>query len=113
MKAVRFHQTGGPEVLVYEEVPDPTPKDGEVLLRIEAVGLNFADVLRRRGDDYPDPSPPPFTLGVEVAGTIAALGKGATSLEIGSPVLAIPGAGGYAQIHLPACGHAHPAPRGY
>jgi hypothetical protein len=55
MKAVRFHSTGGPEVLVYEDVPDPTPADGEVLIRIEAVGLNFADVMRRRGDDYPDP----------------------------------------------------------
>jgi hypothetical protein len=56
MKAVRFHKTGGSEVLVYEDVPDLTQKDGEVLIRIEAVGLNFADVMRRRGDDYPDPS---------------------------------------------------------
>lgn len=42
MKAVRFHQTGGPDVLVYEEVPDLTPKAGEVLIKIEAVGLNYA-----------------------------------------------------------------------
>ena len=41
-----------------DDVPDLTPKDGEVLIRIEAVGLNFADVMRRRGDDYLDPSPP-------------------------------------------------------
>src|SRR6266487_1632826 len=103
MKAVRFHKTGGPEVLVYEDVPDLTPKDGEVLIRIEAVGLNFADVMRRRGDDYPDPSPPPFILGSEVAGTVAAVGKGVTSLEVGTPVLATPGVGGYAQyICVPA-----------
>ena len=75
MKAVRFHKTGGPEVLVYEDVPDPTPKDGEVLIKVEAAGINFADVMRRRGDNYPEPSPPPFILGVEVAGTIAAVGK--------------------------------------
>ena len=60
MKAVRFHKTGGPEVLVYEDVPDPTPKDGEVLIKVEAAGINFADVMRRRGDNYPEPSPPPF-----------------------------------------------------
>lgn len=103
MKAARFHETGGPEVLVYEEVADPSPSVGEVLVRIEAVGLNYADVMRRRGDDYPEPSPPPFILGAEVAGTIAALGPGVTGVEIGTLVLATPGAGGYAQyICVPA-----------
>jgi NADPH:quinone reductase len=103
MKTVRFHNTGGPEVLVYEDVPDPIPAAGEVLIRVEAVGLNFADVMRRRGDDYPDPSPPPFTLGGEVAGTVAAVGEGVTWLNIGDPVFATPGAGGYAQyISVPA-----------
>ncbi|HEX7895782.1 MAG TPA: zinc-binding dehydrogenase, partial [Terriglobales bacterium] len=103
MKAVRFHKIGAPEVLIYEDVPDPTPKDGEVLIRIEAVGMNFADVMRRRGDVYPEPSPPPFILGAEVAGTVAAVGKGVTSLQVGSSVLATPGAGGYAQyICMPA-----------
>lgn len=103
MKAVRFHKTGGPEVLVHEEVPVPTLADDEVLIRVEAAGVNFADVMRRRGDDYPEPSPPPFTLGVEVAGTVAAVGKAVTSLPIGTPVMATPGAGGYAQlIRVPA-----------
>lgn len=102
MKAVRFHKTGGPDVLIYEEISDPIPAEGEVLIRIEAVGLNFADVMRRRGDDYPEPSPLPFILGAEVAGTIAAVGPGVT-LELGTPVLATPGAGGYAQyICVPA-----------
>ena len=103
MKAVRFHGTGGPEVLVYEDVPDPAPADGEVLIRVEAVGLNFADVMRRRGDDYPEPSPPPFTLGGEVAGTVAALGEGVAGLNVGDAVFATPGVGGYAQyIRVPA-----------
>ena len=58
MNVVRFHKTGVPEVHVYEEVPDPTPKEGEVLIRIEAAGLNFADVMRRRDSGYPVQSPP-------------------------------------------------------
>lgn len=113
MKAVRFHTTGGPEVLVYEDVPDPVPADGEVLIRVEAAGLNFADVMRRRGDPYPEPSPTPFVLGAEVAGTIAAVGAGVTSLEVGTPVLATPGAGGYSQyVCVPAAG-VMPLPPGF
>jgi len=112
MKAVRFHQTGGPEVLVYEDVPDPVPGDGEVLIRIDAVGMNFADVMRRRGDDYPEPSPPPFTLGAEVAGTVAAVGNGVTSISVGTSVLATPGAGGYAQFICVPAAMAIPLPPG-
>lgn len=103
MKAVRFHRTGGLEELIFEEIPTPKPKVGEVLVKIEAVGLNFADVMRRRGDAYPVPSPTPFTLGAEIAGTIAAIGEGVTGFEVGTPVFASPGDGGYAQyISLPA-----------
>lgn len=112
MKAARFHRIGGPEVLVYEEVADPSPKAGEVLIRVEAVGLNFADVMRRRGDDYPDPSPPPFILGAEVAGTITALGPGVTGIDIGALVLATPGAGGYAQYICVAAATVIPVPPG-
>lgn len=103
MKAARFHQVGGPETLVFEDVPDAVAGPGEVLIRIEAVGLNFADVMRRRGDAYPEPSPTPFTLGIEVAGTIEALGDGVTGFDLGAAVMATPGAGGYAQfIAVPA-----------
>ena len=115
MKAVRYHQTGDADVLVYEDVPDPTPQDHEVLIRVEATGVNFADVMRRRGDDYPEPSPPPFTLGAEVAGTIVAIGNSVTTLHVGMSVLAAPGAGGYAQymclpeaIVVPLPGGIHP-----
>jgi NADPH:quinone reductase len=112
MKAARFHKTGGPEVLVYEEVADPSPKAGEILLRVEAVGLNFADVMRRRGDDYPEPSPTPFILGGEVVGTIAALGPGVGGIEVGTLVLATPGAGGYAQYICVAAATVIPVPPG-
>ncbi|MFO3706221.1 zinc-binding alcohol dehydrogenase family protein [Xanthomonas codiaei] len=102
MKAVRFHQHGDANVLVYEEVAQPQPGKGEVLIKIEAVGLNFADVMRRRGD-YIESSPLPYTPGIEVAGTIDALGEGVTGLEVGMAVLATPGVGGYAQyIAFPA-----------
>jgi NADPH2:quinone reductase len=81
------------------------------LIKIEAIGVNYADVMRRRGDPYPVPSPVPFTLGVEVAGTIVALGEGVTSFEIGAPVFATPGEGGYAQfISLPAATVIHLPP---
>ncbi|VWD50270.1 putative quinone oxidoreductase [Burkholderia contaminans] len=112
MKAVRFHKTGGPETLVYEDVPDPSLADDEVLIRVEAAGVNFADVMRRRGDDYPEPSPTPFTLGAEVAGTIAAVGKSVTSLPVGTPVMAAPGAGGYAQYARVPAGIVIPLPPG-
>lgn len=113
MKAIRFHSTGGPDVLVYEDVPDPVAGPGEVLIKVEAVGMNFADVMRRRGDDYPEPSPPPFILGAEVAGTVAALGDGVTNIPVGLSVLAAPGAGGYAQYVVVPAATIIPLPEGF
>lgn len=113
MKAVRFHETGGPEVLVYEDVNDPTPGAGEVLIKVDAVGLNFADIIRRRGDAYPEASPTPFILGAEAAGTIAALGEGVTGIQVGQPVLAAPGAGGYAQYVVVPATAIIPLPEGF
>jgi NADPH:quinone reductase len=97
LKVVRFHKTGGPEVLKFEDIPNPVPGVGQVLIKVEAVGVNFADVMRRRGDDYPEPSPTPFVLGGEVAGTIEALGEGVVGLEVGALVFATSRVGGYAQ----------------
>ncbi|WP_232629034.1 quinone oxidoreductase family protein [Methylobacterium sp. Leaf118] len=113
MKAVRFHETGGPDVLIYEDVPDPTPGPGQILIRVEAAGMNYADVMRRRGDDYPEASPVPFTLGIEVAGTVAALGEGVTAPAVGTPVLATPGAGGYAQYVAVPAAMVIPLPEGF
>ena len=112
MKTVRFHNTGGPEVLVYEDVPEPTPGADEVLIRVEAVGMNFADVLRRRGDDYPEASPTPFTLGGEVSGTIAAMGANVKGLELGMLVYAATRQGGYAQYVTAAAAAVIPMPPG-
>lgn len=68
MHAVVFERNGGPEVLEYKEVPDPTPAGGEVLVRVEAVGINFRDVYERQGGGYG--SEPPAIIGVEGAGRI-------------------------------------------
>ncbi|RKH92430.1 quinone oxidoreductase, partial [Corallococcus praedator] len=75
MKAIRYHQVGGPEVLRWEDVPAPTPGPGEVLLRVHAAGVNFADTERRRGL-YDAQAPLPRILGSEAAGVVSAVGSG-------------------------------------
>ena len=114
MKAIRVHQFGGPEVLQVETVPVPVAAPGELLIRIEAVAVNYADVLRRRNGPYPHPTHLPATLGIEVAGTVAAIGEGVTGWEIGQSVFSVlPGAlGGYAQYATTAAAGAIPVPPG-
>jgi NADPH2:quinone reductase len=75
MKAVRIHEYGGPEVLRLDDVPDPAPGPGEVLLRVRAAGVNFADTQRRSGKARHQ-VPLPATLGSEAAGVIVAVGAG-------------------------------------
>lgn len=73
MHAVVYERHGGPEVLEYKEVPVPTPEDGQVLVDVEAVGINFRDVYEREGREYA--SQPPAIVGIEGAGTIAGTGQ--------------------------------------
>jgi NADPH2:quinone reductase len=73
MKAIRVHQTGAPEVLSFEDVADPQPGPGQVLIRQTAVAVNFIDTNFRTGL-YKGP-PLPFVPGIEGAGTVAALGE--------------------------------------
>jgi len=91
MKAIRIHETGGPEVLRYEDVPDPTPGPGEALIAIEAAGVNFIDVYFRTGL-YPYGIP--GTLGLEAAGTVVAVGDGVRDVRAGDRIAYtnIPGA---------------------
>ncbi|MEO6286796.1 MAG: zinc-binding dehydrogenase [Dyadobacter sp.] len=70
MKAIVFHQTGGPQVHQYEEVPTPQPAKSEVLIRVEAAGVNFADITRRKGTYYPEQTAPSYSLGAEVVGKL-------------------------------------------
>jgi NADPH:quinone reductase-like Zn-dependent oxidoreductase len=97
MRAVVITEHGAPEVLQIREVPAPMPKPGDVRIRVEAAGVNFADISARVGL-YPDAPPPPCVVGYEVAGTIEALGDGVTSFAVGDPVLAMTMFGGYGSL---------------
>jgi zinc-binding alcohol dehydrogenase/oxidoreductase len=88
MKAVRIHEDGGPEVLRYEDVPDPAAGPEEVLIRLRAASLNHLDLWVRKGL----PSvPKPRILGADGAGVVEALGEGAQGFAIGDPVVINPG----------------------
>jgi NADPH2:quinone reductase len=100
MKTVRFHTLGDPDVLRFEAVARPEPGPGQVLVKVEATGINFADVVRRRGDPYPVPSPLPYTLGGECVGVVEAVGEGADATLVGKRMFAFPGAGCYAEYVL-------------
>src|ERR671937_1055860 len=73
MNAIVFERNGGPEVLEFKNSPDPSPRDGQVLVEVEAVGVNFRDVYEREGHGYG--SSPPAIIGVEGAGTVAGTGE--------------------------------------
>ncbi len=92
MRAVQIKAFGGPEVLIPGELPDPIPGPGQVLIAVEAAGVNRADVLTRSGR-YHRAGQPPLVLGLEGAGTIAALGPGVTGLHVGQKVLSQGAAG--------------------
>jgi NADPH2:quinone reductase len=91
MKAIRIHAAGGPEVMRLDEVPTPTPKAGEALVKIDAAGLNYIDVYFRSGQykaDYP------LTLGLEAGGTVTAVGPNVSEVKVGDKVAytGVPGA---------------------
>lgn len=113
MKAIRFHENGGPEVLRYEDVADPAPGPGQVLLRVLAAGVNYADATRRTGGSaYPRPTPLPFTPGSEVVGVVEKLGEGVTAVERGATVMAWLGQGGYAEQAVANVADLLPVPEG-
>ena len=88
-RIVRFHQVGGPEVLHIEDLPSPTPKKGEVRIRVEAIGLNRAEIMFRSGHYLEQPKFP-SSLGYEAAGVVEEVGPGVTGLSSGDRVSSIP-----------------------
>ena len=94
MKAIRVHKPGGPEVLSYEDVPEPEPNPNEALVEIKAIGLNFIDTYHRTGLYK---AAPPFTPGVEAAGTVSAVGSDVSEVEVGDPVAYALSLGTYAE----------------
>ena len=95
MKAIRFHRHGGPEVLSYEDLPDPVPAAGQVIVEIDAIGLNYIDTYHREGL-YPVDLP--CTPGMEAAGTVAAVGTGVTLFNPGDRVAYAGVMGSYAEL---------------
>ena len=94
MYAIEVEHTGGPEVLSLVEKPQPSPGPGEVLIKAEAIGVNFVDTYFRAGL-YPHELP--FVLGAEVAGTAAAVGEGVSALRVGDRVATADAVGAYAE----------------
>lgn len=102
MRAVVCSELGPPEVLSIEESPDPSPGAGQVVVEVEACGVNYVDALFVSGG-YQIKPPLPFTPGSDIAGRVIAVGPGVEAFEVGDRVAAMAGLGGYAShIALPA-----------
>jgi NADPH:quinone reductase-like Zn-dependent oxidoreductase len=137
VKAVQYTRTGGPEVLEYVDVPDPTPGPADVVVRVEACALNRLDVVQREGWYQMPGFTYPHIAGMDVAGTVAAVGAAVTTVRVGDRVvidpslagvpegsklagrgdvygdLAVIGAttdGGYAELCLAPASHVYPVP---
>ena len=107
MKTIRVHNHGGPEVLTYEDVPMPEPKTGEARVKIEASGLNFIDIYHRTGL-YPLKTP--FTLGMEGAGIVDAVGDGVTEVKKDERVAYAMVPGSYAEFAIVPAAKLVPVP---
>ena len=94
MKAIRVHETGGPEVLRVEDVPAPVPGPGELLIDVETIGVNFIEIYQREGL-YPRPLP--FIPGSEAAGVVRGVGEGVTGFAAGDRVVSQSVKGAYAE----------------
>jgi NADPH:quinone reductase len=111
MNAVVATHPGGPEVLQVALKPRPTPRESEILIAVEAAGVNRPDILQRQGLYSPPPGAPDI-LGLEIAGKIVGLGPGATRFSLGDRVLALVPGGGYAQFCAAHESNALPIPTG-
>jgi NADPH:quinone reductase len=108
MKAIRINETGGPEVMHLEEIETPAPKEGQALIKVAAAGINFADLAQRQGA-YLTRTRTPMTMGVEFAGTVAALGPGVSTPAVGTRVAGV-GEGGYAEYAIAQASSLIPIP---
>ena len=109
MKAIQVHRAGGPEVLQLTELPKPSPGPGQVLVRVEAVGLNFADILYVAGE-YLVRTRYPTVPGMEFAGIFEALGDGVEGVQVGQRVAALGGSGGFAEYAVVSARSLLPVP---
>lgn len=118
MRAISITSFGGPEVLTLTTLTRPEPRPGQVLIKVDAVSVNFSDTIRRANGPCPFPAALPFTPGSEIAGTVDALGAGVAGPAVGTPVFALAGTGhaagstGYAQFALADAPTVAPIPPG-
>ncbi|MBZ6205269.1 NAD(P)H-quinone oxidoreductase [Streptomyces olivaceus] len=111
MHAITIPEPGGPEALVWAEVPDPQPGEGEVLVEVAASAVNRADIMQRQG--YYDPPPGASAYpGLECSGRVAALGPGVSGWSVGDEVCALLAGGGYAEKVAVPSGQLLPVPQG-
>jgi putative PIG3 family NAD(P)H quinone oxidoreductase len=111
MRAIGFDAPGGPDVLLLEDRPLPAPVAGEVLVRVAFAGVNRPDVIQRQGMYPPPPGASPIP-GLEIAGTIVALGEGVDPVLLGQEVCALVAGGGYAEYCTADARHCLPVPAG-
>lgn len=111
MHAITIPEPGGPEALVWDEVPDPEPGEGEVLVEVVASAVNRADILQRQGFYDPPPGASRYP-GLECSGRVAALGPGVSGWSVGDEVCALLSGGGYAEKVLVPAGQLLPVPEG-
>src|SRR5947208_481583 len=97
MRAIVTTRNGNVDAMKVEQRPDPSPGKDQVLVRVKAAGLNFADILARQGL-YPDGPPKPCVMGYEVSGIVEAVGDGTAQTLIGNSVIAITRFGGQAEL---------------
>lgn len=112
MTAILIREPGGPEVLVPVRRPVPEPADGEILIKVEAAGVNRPDIAQRQGH-YPPPPGVTSIPGLEVAGTIVARGPNTLDRAVGDRVTALVPGGGYAEYCVAHASHALPLPDGF
>jgi NADPH2:quinone reductase len=109
MRYVAYHANGAPDALRVAQTDAPQPREGEVQIAVEAAGVSRADVLQRKGL-YPPPAGASAILGLDVAGSIAALGAGVSSWSVGDRVCALVSGGGYAEVVCAPAGQVLPIP---
>ncbi len=112
MAFIQMDGAGGPEVMKLAQGPLPSPKPDEVLIRVQAAGVNRPDIAQRQGSYPPPPGASPI-LGLEVAGEVVAVGSDVTTWKLGDKVCALTNGGGYAEYCTAPAPQCLPWPRGY
>lgn len=112
MQAIHIETPGAPDVMALKSIDTPVPGEDQVLIRVQAAGVNRPDIIQRQGF-YPPPPGSPDTLGLEIAGTVVALGSNVKSHAIGDKVCALVGGGGYAEYCIADAPLVLPIPDGF